>query len=309
MSAKTQAQSYSNRPITGALFVLGASFIFAIVGAMVKFVSVSLSSAVIVFLRNVCALIFILPWLWYSPPAGGLKTGCFRLHLVRSFTGTGALYCFFYAIAALKLSEAFLLFATAPLFIPVIAHMWMRETVANHVWVAIIIGFSGIVLILKPGFGIIQPVALVGLGAGFLGALSMVCIRRMSASEPAMRIVFYFTLLSTVMSAGPLAWSWQVPRAELWWLFLLIGLLAVLGQFMLTKGYSFAPAAQIGPFTYANIVFATLIGWIFWGETLDLTTWAGAFLICIAGIVTARRTEAHVLADATAGTAEHADEQ
>lgn len=298
MNSAPQAQSYCDQPVTGALFVLSASFVFAILGALVKIVSASLTNEMIVFFRNLCALIFILPWLWYSRPPGGVRTSCFQLHLLRSILGLGAMYCFFYTIAHLQLSEAFLLIATAPLFIPVIAFVWMREPVANHVRGAVILGFIGIVLILKPGFGIFQPIALVGLGAGVLAALAMVCIRRMSALEPAIRIVFYFTALSTMISAGPLLWSWQSPQPELWWLLILIGLLAVVGQFLLTKGYSFAPAAQIGPFTYANIVFATFIGWVFWGETLDSLTWAGALLICIAGIVAARQTEAHVLIDA-----------
>jgi drug/metabolite transporter (DMT)-like permease len=87
----------------------------------------------------------------------------------------------------------------------------------------------------------------------------------------------------------------------IWWLLILIGLLAAVGQFFLTKGYSMAPAAQVGPLTYGNVVFATLNGWIYWGETMDLLTWIGAFLVCMAGIVTTRRTEAHVLVDAATG--------
>ena len=124
----------------------------------------------------------------------------------------------------------------------------------------------------------------------------------MSATEPVIRIVFYFTVLSTVFSAGPLLWAWRSPQPAIWWLLILIGLLATIGQFFLTKGYSFAPAAQVGPFTYSNVVFAILIGWIFWEEALDLLTWVGALLTCIAGIITTRRTATHVIVGATAGT-------
>ena len=87
----------------------------------------------------------------------------------------------------------------------------------------------------------------------------------------------------------------------IWWLLVLIGLLAAVGQFFLTKGYSMAPAAQVGPLTYGNVVFATFNGWIYWGETMDFLTWAGAFLVCMAGIITIRRTEAHVHVDAAVG--------
>jgi drug/metabolite transporter (DMT)-like permease len=293
-------EAYRNQPIAGALFVLSASFMFAMVGTLVKVVSASLNNEMVVFFRNLCSLIFILPWLAYSRPSGGIKTSCLRLHLLRSAAGLGAMYCFFYAIAQLRLSEAFLLSSTSPLFIPLIAYMWMREEVTYRARGAVIAGFIGIVLILKPGFGVFRPAMLVALAAGVLAALAMVTIRRMSFSEPAIRIVYYFTIFSTVISAAPLFWSWRSPLPEIWWLLILIGLLAAVGQFFLTKGYSMAPAAQVSPLSYGNVVFATINGWIYWGETMDLLTLIGALLVCMAGIITTRRTEAHVLVDATA---------
>jgi drug/metabolite transporter (DMT)-like permease len=134
-----------------------------------------------------------------------------------------------------------------------------------------------------------------------MGALAMVSIRRMSSSEPTIRIVFYFTVFGTLISAIPLIWLWQSPKAEIWWLLVFMGLLAAVGQFLLTKGYSLAPAAKVGPFSYSNVVFAMLLGWVLWGESLDLLTWAGAFLICVAGIITTRKTATHALVGTTAG--------
>jgi drug/metabolite transporter (DMT)-like permease len=305
----SQEAIYRNQPVAGALSVLSASLTFALLGALIKVVSSSLTNEMVVFFRNLCALIFILPWLWYSRPRGGVKTSFFKLHLLRSIAGLGAMYCFFYAIAHLQLSEAFLLAATAPLFIPLIAYVWIREPVMRKVRGAIILGFCGIILILKPGLGIFQPVAFIGLAAGILAALAMVSIRRMSASEPTIRIVFYFTVLGTLISAVPLIWSWQLPKPDIWWMLILIGLLAAVGQFLLTKGYSLAPAAQVGPFTYGNVVFAIFLGWMFWGETLDPFTWAGAFLICIAGIIATYKTKTHTLLGTTATTTTPAAEE
>lgn len=297
----SQERTHRDQPVAGALCVLGASFTFALLGALVKVVSVSLTNEMVVFFRNFCSLFFILPWIWYSHPPGGVRTSYFPLHLLRSIAGLGGMYCFFYVIAHLPLSEAFLLMATAPLFIPIIAYLWVHESVEQKVRGAIVIGFVGIILILKPGIEVFRPVAFIGLGAGLLGALAMVSIRRMSSSEPTIRIVFYFTVFGTLISAMPLIWSWQSPKVEIWWLLVLMGLLAAVGQFLLTKGYSLAPAAKVGPFSYSNVVFAMLLGWVVWGEGLDFLTWIGAFLICIAGIITTRKTETHALVGTTAG--------
>lgn len=305
MNPTSRAKTYRNQPLAGALFVLSASFTFAALGALIKVVSTSLTNEMVVFFRNLCALVFILPWIWYSRPLGGVKTSFFQLHLLRSLSGLGAMYCFFYSIAHLQLSEACLLASTTPLFVPVIAYVWIREPVAQKVRGAIIIGFIGILLILKPGIGVFQPIAIVALAAGIFAALAMVSIRRMSASEPTIRIVFYFTTLGTLISAVPLVWSWQSPQPKIWCLLVLIGMLATVGQILITKGYSLAPAAQVGPLTYGNVIFATFLGWLFWGESLDAMTWAGAVLICIAGIIATRRTKTHALLGTTARETTH----
>ena len=297
----SQQGIYKDQPAAGALCVLSASLIFAVMGVVVKVVSLSLTNEVVVFFRNFCSLFFILPWIWYSPPAGGVRTSYLPLHLLRSLAGLGAMYCFFYVIAQMQLSESFLLMSTAPLFIPIIAYLWINEPVERKVRGAVIIGFIGIILILKPGMGVFQPIAFIGLAAGLLGALAMVTIRRMSSSEPTIRIVFYFTVFGTVISALPLIWLWQPPKAEIWWLLVLMGLLAAIGQFLLTKGYSLAPAGKVGPFSYSNVIFAMLLGWLLWDESLDFLTWVGAFLVCVAGIVTSRKTETHALVGTTAG--------
>ena len=291
---------YSNQPIAGALFILSASLFIALIGTLVKVVSVSLNHEMIVFFRNLFAMLFLLPWVLYNRPEGGLRTRCFRLHFLRSMAGLFSMYCFFYAVGRLHLGEAFLLMATSPLFIPMIAALWIREPVVSKVRVAILVGFIGIALVLKPGPGIFQSAAVIGLGAGVLAAVAMVTIRRMSTTEPAARIVFYFTLISFVASAVPLFWSWQTPKPITLSILALIGMLAVAAQMLLTKGYSLAPAAQVGPFTYAYVVFSTFFGWFFWEEALDVMTWIGAILICCCGIIATHKTASHPVPDVSA---------
>ena len=300
--AATDQGSYRNQPLAGAVCLICGSLLIALVGALVKSVSVSLNNEMVVFLRNFFVMLCVLPWIRMGSHPGSIRTGCFRLHLLRSLTGLFAMYCFFYAVSRIQLSAAFLLLSSSPLFIPIIAWIWLREPVAAAVRAAILIGFAGVLFILKPGFGMFQPAALVGLGAGVLSAMAMVTIRRMSPTEPAMRILFYFTLVSTLVSIVPLTWSWQTPAPTALLSMALLGLLATAGQFLLTKGYSFAPAAQVGPFTYANVIFAALIGWIVWGETLDALAWIGAFFICLAGIIASRRTEAPAAPEETTAT-------
>ena len=277
----------SDRPLAGALYVLGASLLFALMGGLVKTAQAELPSAVVVFFRNFLALVILAPYLFKAPGPAGLRTEHLSRHLIRSLAGLGSMYLFFYTIGRMPLAEAVLLSFTAPLFIPIVARVWIGEPVPPVVPWAVGLGFAGVVLILRPGVGVLRPVALLGLGAGVLMAVAMVSIRRMSDTEPPGRIVFYFSFLATVVSAIPLAWTWQTPSARAMGLLLGVALLAVCGQVLLTRGYSLAPAARVGPFSYGNVVFSALIGWLLWSETFSLWSAAGTLLVCGAGMLTA----------------------
>jgi len=244
-----------------------------------------LPNEVIVFFRNFSALICFLPWLTLPRNRRQLKTSWFRFHLLRSMAGLGAIYCLFYTLAHLQLAEAVLLSFTTPLLIPLIARIWLKEPVSRQTGTVILLGFLGVVLILKPGPNVFRPVALVGVASALLASISMVTIRRMENTEPAIRIVFYFSCLSTLVSAFPLIRVWETPSGHFWLVLFALGLVAVIGQLLLTKGYSLAPAAQVGPFVYANVIFSTFIGWWFWDEYLDIWSGIGALLVCLTGII------------------------
>jgi drug/metabolite transporter (DMT)-like permease len=282
--------------------VLASALLFAGVGALVKVLSAGLPTEVIVFFRNAVATVLLVPWLMTRRGRLTLKTNCLHLHLLRAAAGLGAMYCFFIALKLLRLADAMLLCYTLPIFIPIFEWLWLREPVGRQTKVAVMVGFIGITLVLKPGFGMFQTAGLVGLASGMLAALAIVGIRRMTVTEPVLRIVFYFTMFGTVVSSIPLAWTWQNPKGHMLWALCIIGVLAVLAQMCLTKGYSLAPAGQVGPFSYGNVVFAALLGWLIWGETLDGLTIVGAVLTCLAGIIATYHSEPNVDTQTPGGT-------
>lgn len=266
---------------------------FAVLGALVRLASSELPNEIIVFFRNALALLILMPILLRARRSSSIRPGrgMIHFHLFRAATGLGAMYCYFHSLAHMKLAEAVLLSYTSPLFIPIIARVWLREPMGAKVVKAVAVGFAGVVLILKPGLGIFQPVALIALSAAVLASLAMVSIRRMSFHEPPTRIVFYYSLLSTLFSGLPLPWAWQTPGACMFLVLVLMGLVAVAAQIFMTRGYSLAPAGVVVPFMYGTVVFAALIGWFFWGESIDLLTAAGALLVCTAGVISARGKE------------------
>ncbi|MBE0483480.1 MAG: DMT family transporter [Bacterioplanes sp.] len=272
----------------GALFLLGGEALLAIMGAMIKHFSDTLSTEQIVFFRNAFGLLVLLP-LVLRHGIRPLATQVLHWHLFRSLVGIAAMYCYFWALGNMPLTEAFLVNLSSPLFMPFIAWWWLSEPAGKNSIIALLIGFLGVIFILQPsGDNAMTWVALIGLLGAVLAALARVTIRRMSVTEPSQRIVFYFALIATVISAIPAALNWQPVANELWAPLLLLGLIATLGQLAITKAYRIAEAGKVGVYAYSAVIYGALMGWYFWQEVPLWTTWAGAALIIGAGILNLR---------------------
>ena len=277
----------SNPYARGALLIIAAELMFASMGASIRHVSETLDNHTIVFARNLIGFFLVLP-LVLARPGLKLATRVPQLHLLRGLAGLGAMYCFFYAIAKMPLADAMLLKLSAPLFIPFIALFWLGETFGRMLVLGILIGFLGVGLILTPDLDTLGPVAAIALLGGALAALAKVTVRRLSRSEPADRIVFYFALIGTLVSVVPIGLAPQLPNPEqVPWL-LAVGGFATLGQMFLTRGFAASPAARMGPFAFFSVLFAGLFGWLFWDEVLTWTTVLGSILILIAGVLVSR---------------------
>jgi Predicted membrane protein len=279
----------SNNLILGCVFAMFAELCFVGMGSLVKLLSENMPSQNILFFRNLFGLLALSPII-LKLGIKTLKTENLKWHFLRSLSGVSAMYCFFYALSELPLADAMLLKISAPLFIPIIAFVWLSEHISLRAIMAIMLGFLGVILVLKPT-GTIHIASIAGLMGGALAALAKVTIRRMSTSEPTSRIVFYFGLISLTVSVIPMFWFWQNPDNKEWLLLIVLGICGTMGQLFLTKAYLLAPASRIAPFTYSSILFAAIIGWLFWGELVTLITISGALLIIVAGIMILREKQ------------------
>ncbi len=273
-----------------AYFMLLATVFFAAMGALVKYVAATLPNEMVVFFRSAFGLLTLLPWLMRRG-APTLRTKRPLAHVTRSAFGLASMACFFYAIGYMPLGDAVLLNYAAPLFIPFVAWLWLGERISARLFTIIGLGFLGIALILKPRLGLFTPVALIGLVSGIFAAVAMTGARELTRTEPSSRIVFYFTLTCTVVSAAPLPWAWRTPTGHVWWALIGLGVCASLAQLFMTRAYALAPATHSGPFVYATIVFATLLGWVFWNEVPDPWSVLGALIVCFAGVLMIRYGE------------------
>ena len=264
-----------------------SAFAFAIMGVCVQILAESLPNVMVVFFRNVGGLIFLSPIVLRGGVAT-LKTNHLKEHAIRGLAGLSAMFCFFYAIAHMRLADAVLLNYTLPLFIPLVEAVWLAEPMPVKLAAPLGLGFVGVVLVLRPGSGLMTPAALVGLLAGLFAAVAQTGVRRLTLTEPIVRIVIYFALMGTSISALALPFVWVTPSPGVWAMIVLLGLSATVGQLFLTKAYSYAPASQIGGFIYSGVLFAALADWLRLGILPSRYFFAGAILIMASGALTLR---------------------
>ena len=274
--------------VKGALLLLLAEACFAGIGAVVKFTTATASEVQVVFFRNFFALLLLLPFL-YKHGFALLKTQRWYLHVSRATTGLISMYCFFYVLSKLPLAQGMLVLLLSPFIVPIIARFWLKERPSRLTLFGILLGFIGVIFALPGETGTAQTIMLIGLLSAILVAVTKTTIRYMSDTEPAVRIVFYFSLLTAIFSALPLPFYWQPLNNEVWLAFIAMGVLAAIGQLAMTRAYAIAPASDIGMWTYSSVIFAGLFGYLFWQEPVTLSWFAGVMIIFYAGYITTRQ--------------------
>ncbi|WP_370060149.1 DMT family transporter, partial [Neptunomonas phycophila] len=253
-------------------------------GMVIKQISGDLPTEVIVFFRNAFGLVLLIPW-FLKHGNQAIRTQLLRYHFMRAAVGVSAMSCLYYAWGHLPLAQAALLKQTSPFFVPFFAFWWLNERINRYAIYAILIGFVGVYIVLNPHGSDFNLVVLVAVLGAMLGALAKVTVRRMVLSESPQRIVFYFALFRTMLAAVPAAIVWVMPNWQQFIWLLVLAMTSTAAQLMLSKGYAYAPAGQLGPFTYGSILFATLFGWWIWDESVAIHTWLGVILIVVAGFV------------------------
>jgi drug/metabolite transporter (DMT)-like permease len=290
------------------MWVLLSSFFFASMSVCVKYASATYSSAELVFWRGTIGMVFVA--ILAKGRGVGLRTEFPRMHALRSLVGGMSLACAFYSIAHMPLATAMTLGYMSSIWIAVFLVGGALLT-----WIprpgkeggdslaplqlpligAVIAGFAGVLLILKPSSGGVDVVAgVVGLMAGMLAALAYMQVMALSRiGEPEIRVVFYFAFGSALMGAAWMpfsdvsAWSWK----QSFWL-LLVGITAALAQLCLTKAYASARtdagALVVAGLQYSAIVFGSLYAVFAFGESIDIMGWVGIALVIGSGIFATR---------------------
>jgi S-adenosylmethionine uptake transporter len=275
--------------------MVAAAFLFSCMGVCVKFAAeAGYSPAEIVFYRNAIALVLMtssLLWGRLDP-----RTPLWKFQIYRGVSGFISLMLYFYAIAWLPLATAVTLNYTSPLFLALFLAGFSGQRLPRPLLGALVTGFVGVVLLLKPSFHADQLWGgAVGLASGVLAGLAYYNVKELGQKgEPEWRTVFYFSLISTVGAGVWMAFFRfhdLTPRGGA--LLLGVGIFATLAQLAMTRAYARGRTLVSASLAYTAVIFASLFGMIFWGEVLNLSAWAAIALIVLSGMAATRFSRAN----------------
>jgi len=278
-------------PHLGSLWMLVAALGFGVMGALVKSGAQHFSNAELVFYRSVFGLVVIYAYIAHRKLP--LRTPVIGMQVSRAFVGLISLALFFHAIAHLPLATAITLNYTSALFLAALTPFLLHEKPKPILLGAIALGFLGIMLLLRPSFSNQNMLAgALGLLSGFGASLAYVHVKQLGKlQEPDWRTVFYFTCISTIASGLWMlfdhfsAVSWQdLP------LLLGLGVSATIGQLAMTRAYRTGNTLIVASLAYTTVIFATVLGVIFWQESLHASEYLAIGIIILSGVISVNTT-------------------
>ena len=292
-----------NRPLRAICFLLAAICVYSLHDVIVKWISGNYPVHEILLIRSVFAVI---PLLAIARLEGGwhlLRTAHFGLQIVRAFLMFISFMTYYLALAALPLAETVSLFFSAPLFITILSVTVLGEKVELGGWLAVCVGFLGVIFLLRPGSKMINPAAFLALFSAILYATGSILTRRLGQTESGVSLAFYptvtYILFSTIVgialshsdaaqqahpSVAFLLRGWQLPAQADLFLLILVGLIAALGFYFLSQAYRLAPPSVIAPFEYTAVPLSVVLGYIFWKDILGPQSIIGIVLIVGSGL-------------------------
>lgn len=274
----------------GVLWMLIATFFFALMGTFVKLGGENFTTTELVFYRSSISLFFIMSIMRWNKVS--YSSNYIRLHLTRSSIGFISLLFFFYAIKHLPLSTAISLNYTSPLFLGLLMPLILRRKIKRWLFLAVAIGFIGVFFILKPTFENQNYFAgLVGLISGLGAAMAYLFVTQLGQlKESDLRTIFYFTLISTFCSGIMMLFD-EIHNIQFKYILILFGLgvSATIAQIAITKAYRVGNTLGNAGLSYLTIIFSTIIGVVWFGEFIDWQTAFGILLIIISGIFASKK--------------------
>jgi drug/metabolite transporter (DMT)-like permease len=276
-------------PITrAALWILLSGICAVMMNVLIRIAAQAMHPFEVAFFRCLFGLVFILPWIVRSGPLL-LRSRNRGFFLLRAGIGLVSMATWFYGITVVPLATATAVNFTAPLFATLAAALVLHEDVRLRRWSAVVIGFAGVLVIMRPGSARLDANLFLLLLSAATAAMNNITVKFLARTEPPSRIVAFFMIYLTPLSLIPALFVWQWPAPSTFVALIGLGGVGTIAHLSVARALAAADASACAPFEFARLPFAAIIGFACFGEVTDLWTWVGAAIIAVSSIYVAYR--------------------
>ncbi|MDB4239065.1 DMT family transporter [Alphaproteobacteria bacterium] len=265
-----------------------AVFSVTLMSVQAKLIGIDYHPTQITFARGLVVLIFLAPLIYRLGGLNFLKTKKPVLHFFRSIAGLVGNLMFFFAFQRLPVADVTVISQAVPIFSCILAIIFLNEIIRWRRWTAILIGFLGVIIAINPS-GEIALASIYALVATLMWSITIVFLRLLGTTEHPVKTVFYFMLISVIITSFFQPFLWKQPSFNVILLFFGLGITAFVTQILMTYALQKAPASIVSPFNYTGIIWAIVFDYIIWNTTPVMTTIIGGSIITITGIYIFRR--------------------
>ena len=273
----------------GILLMMSSLVLFTVGEVLVKFLIREHDVTQVVWARYTFHALVTAMFLFRTGIVQQARTSRLGLHLTRSALMLVATTLFFLALRYLPLADAVAINFIAPILVTAFSIPILKEQVGIRRWIAIFVGFCGVLIIIRPGLGVMHWAAILPLGTATGYAFYQVLTRVASKTESTNTSLFWTSVFGVLVSSAFVPFFWTQPSATAWIMMIALGTVYGLGHYLLIRGLEIAPASMLSPFFYTQIVWATLFGFIFFGNFPDIPTLIGLTVVMASGLYIWRR--------------------
>ena len=270
-------------------FNLLAWVMLPIMDGFAKYLSADLPVLQITWARYFFTVAFTFPIMFLFFRKNLVWTDKPKLQITRGIILLTANICFFYAISIISLAKALTLAFVAPLIVTAFSPIFLGERVGFRRWSAVIIGFIGSLVVIRPGFVEINLASIAALGTGVMYGFYLIITRKLSKSDNPLLTLLLTGVVGAIIISLVMPFVWVKPNFNQWSIMAAIGIFACLGHFFLILSLKYADASKLAPFSYFEIITNIIIGYYFFSDFPDNWTFLGLFIIVLSGIYISRR--------------------
>jgi len=293
---KTTVAPSARNPLHGIGFMIFMTICFSSLDASAKYLSNELPLWVLLWGRYVFNFLFVALFFVRGAPADIIHTQNIKLQILRSILLVASTLTFWLALMFLPLADCVVILFVAPLLVTMLAAPLLGESVGRHRWTAVLLGFVGVMVVMRPGIAIFEWVLILPLITALLYAGVQISTRILGRTDGALTTLLYSSAGGVIISTIGVLFFWVTPSFEQWLVLGWMGFLGALGHYLMIKAYEIAPASLLAPFDYTALIWATILGFVMFGDLPDTWTVLGAVIIMSSGLYLIRRESRLIVA-------------